>query len=309
MLSAPIEFSVQAAAGEARAWTDLARRCEDLGVRALLAPDHPGDSPSPFVALAAAAAVTHELRLGTYVVNAGVREPIHIATDAATLDLLSAGRAEVGLGAGHTPAEWEMIGRERPSPAERVRRLIRVAAAVRHLLEGQTVPAADVGAARDLVLSELRPIQDRVPLLIGGTSAKLLQFAGGHADAVGLTGLGRTLADGHRHEVGWSTAQVDRHVGHVRAGADQAGRPAPALEALVQVLALTPDRASVLGQLAARLQCETADLEEAPYVLAGTPEQIASQLHEFRRRWGITRYVVRDHALDDLEPVLGALQR
>src|SRR5882724_8802882 len=102
---AMVTFSVAAQPAGAAEWLDLARRAESLGLDSLYVPDHPGTCASPFVALAAAAAVTTRLRLGSYVSNAGVREPILLASDVATLDVVSGGRAVLGLGAGHTPAE------------------------------------------------------------------------------------------------------------------------------------------------------------------------------------------------------------
>ncbi|MGC0272940.1 LLM class flavin-dependent oxidoreductase [Pseudactinotalea sp. Z1739] len=304
-----VEFSVQAEPQDAAGWTELARRTEGLGMRALLVADHPGAGASPFVALAAAAAVTSTLRLGSYVVNAGVREPIHIAADVATLDVVSAGRAEVGLGAGHTPGEWEMIGRARPTASERVRHLTTTASAVRRLLDGQAVPAQDVGALSDLRLDEPRPVQDHVPLLVGGTSATMLRWAGGNADAVGLTGLGATRPDGHRHEVAWSPEQVDRHVARVREGADRAGRPMPGLEALVQVLAIADERQDVLAGIAADLETPANRFDDVPYILVGTREQILEQLEATRQRWGITRFVVRAGALEAAADLLAALGR
>ena len=96
-------LSLQARPRDARSWLQLAQRCEESGFDALLAADHPGSSASPFVALAAAAAVTSTLGLGSYVSNTGVREPVLLAADVATLDVVSDGRARLGLGAGHTP--------------------------------------------------------------------------------------------------------------------------------------------------------------------------------------------------------------
>src|SRR5680860_1196889 len=116
-------FSIQARPRDARSWLQLAQWCEKSGFDALLAADHPGSSASPFVALAAAASVTSTLGLGSYVSNAGIREPVLLASDVATLDVVSHGRARLGLGAGHTPAEWGAVGRVRPSVAGRVRRL------------------------------------------------------------------------------------------------------------------------------------------------------------------------------------------
>jgi probable F420-dependent oxidoreductase len=255
MSKLPIQVSLQASPQDAQSWINLTRRCEDAGFRALLVSDHPGSGPSPFIALAAAATTaTTTLRLGTYVLNTGIRDALLIAADTTTLDVVSGGRAEVGLGAGHTPAEWEMIGRTRPDAAGRVRHLIDVAGAVRTLLDGETVPAADVGAgpdiARDVTLTAPRPVQPRVPLLIGGNHPELLAWAGAHADAVGLSGLGRTLADGHSHTVDWSPARIEASVAAVNSGAKAAGRNLPPLEALVQVVTITDDRRSAVAELA-----------------------------------------------------------
>jgi hypothetical protein len=109
-----VSFSVQASPADTDGWLRLAARCEAAGFDALLVADHPGSDASAFVALAAAAAVTSTIGLGSYVSNAAVREPILLATDVATLDVVSNGRARLGIGAGHTPAEWHAIGRQRP---------------------------------------------------------------------------------------------------------------------------------------------------------------------------------------------------
>ena len=101
----------------------LAQRVEALGFDALLVGDHRDSGASPWLALASAAAVTERIRLGTYVLQAGVREPLDMANDAATLDLLDPGRVVLGMGAGHTPVEWGAIGRRRPAPAKRIARL------------------------------------------------------------------------------------------------------------------------------------------------------------------------------------------
>ena len=111
-----IRFGLQAGVDrDPRAWLDLAKRAEDSGFDALYVGDHPGVTASPFAALAAAASVTTTLKVGTYVLNAGVRDPLAIASDAATVDVLSGGRFVLGLGAGHTPAEWTMTGRVFPA--------------------------------------------------------------------------------------------------------------------------------------------------------------------------------------------------
>ncbi|SBT65188.1 probable F420-dependent oxidoreductase, MSMEG_2516 family [Micromonospora sediminicola] len=300
-------FSVQARPTDAASWVELARTVEAAGFDALSAADHPGSGPSPFVALAAAATVTGTLRLRSYVSNAGVREPVLLAADVATLDVVSGGRAGLGLGAGHTPAEWRAVGRERPDVAGRVRRCVAVAEAVRALLAGDEVtvdtPDLTAHAAR---LDAPRPVQDRIPLTVGTANSTLLRWAGAHADVVGLTGFGRTLADGHQHEARWRADQIEAQLAHVAAGA--AGRDAPpVLEALVQRFAVTDDAESVAAQTAAETGLTPAEVLATPFVLAGTADEIATAVAAHERRWGVTRFVVRADAVAALAPLLHRL--
>ncbi|MGH3730397.1 MAG: TIGR03621 family F420-dependent LLM class oxidoreductase [Micromonosporaceae bacterium] len=301
-------FSLQAEPSDAQRWLDLARRCEAAGFDSLLVPDHPGVAASPFVALAAAAAVTSTIRLGPYVSNTGVREPMPLAADVATLDVISGGRARLGLGAGHTPAEWRAVGRERPDVAGRVRRCIAVAVAVQALLGGESVtvdsPALTV---RDALLTEPRPVQQPIPLTVGTSNTHLLRWAGAHADIVGLSGLGRTHADGHTHDVRWRADQIDAQLSRVARGA--AGRDTPPrLEALVQTFAVTDDAAAAVANIAAHSGLSVDELLATPYVLAGTEEEIVSAITRHERRWGISRYVVRGAALEHAAPIIARLK-
>ena len=275
----PVTFALQAQPTDAVQWQALARRAEAAGFVAFLVADHPGSSASPFVALAAAASVTESIALGTYVVNAGVREPLHIAADVATLDVCSGGRALLGIGAGHTPAEWTMIGRERPPPAARVEQMIECVDTVVGLLAGEMQP---------------RPIQARIPLLIGGGNARLVRYAAEHADIVGISGLGRTLADGHTHEVRWRADAIERTIALIR----ESGRE-PVIDALVQHVEITDDRFAAAEKLARDIPyIDADDLLACPFVLIGTEAQLRDEVHRHRDRWGITRFTVRANALD-----------
>ncbi|WP_326550586.1 LLM class flavin-dependent oxidoreductase [Micromonospora sp. NBC_01813] len=300
-------ISLQASPSDAGSWLRLARKCETAGFDALLVADHPGAAASPFVALAAAAAVTSTIGLGSYVSNAGVREPILLAADVATLDVVSGGRARLGLGAGHTPAEWEAIGRHRPDVAGRVRRCIAVAEAVRALLDGEQVnadtPEVTARAAR---LIGPRPVRERVPLTVGTGNSHLLRWAGANADVVGLTGFGRTLPDGHTHQTRWRRDEIEAQLGHIAAGAHGRDDP-PQLEALVQKVIVTDDAEADAAGISAALGMTVAELLATPFVLIGTEAEILSAIAEHERRWGVTRYVVREDALDPLTPVLGEL--
>ncbi|MFD1659621.1 LLM class flavin-dependent oxidoreductase [Streptomyces caeni] len=304
-----VSISIQADLKDARSWSALAQRCEAAGFEALLAPDHPGTAASPFAALATAAAVTKRVGLGSYVSHAGVREPLLLASDVATLDVVSDGRARLALGAGHTPVEWAMLGSNRPDVGGRVQRFIAVAEACRALLAGDEVtldgPYVYARAAR---LESPRPVQSRVPFTFGGGNSTLLRWAGQHADVVALSGLGRTLADGHSHETRWRVDDIDRQVELIEQGA--VGRKAPPpREALVQVVEITDDAEAAAHRLAARFGSTERDVLSSPYVWIGTEGEILEAMADHERRWGITRYVVREPALDAAENLITRLHR
>jgi probable F420-dependent oxidoreductase len=301
---ADIDVSVQAQPAELRSWLSLARRLESAGFRGLVMGDHPGSGASPWPALGAAAAVTQTLELGTRVVQAGVREPMHVAADAATLDILAPGRVTLGVGAGHTPREWADISRGRPGARQRAQRLVEFIETLAALLKGQTV-ARD---GRYLMLHGSRldglPAGGRVRLAVGGGHPLILRAAARHADVVSLAGLGRTLPDGHHHEVRWSRDDLRRQLRMVEEEAESAGTR-PVIEVLVQVVRVTENRAAAVEEISAELAGATADdVSRTPFLLIGSHAEMAAQLRRQAEEFGITRYIVREQAVFDIEPVL-----
>ena len=302
-----IRVSVQASPTDLASWLTLARTLESSGFSGLLLGDHPGSAASPWPALGCAAAVTRTLTLGSYVVQAGVREPIHVAAEAATLDILAPGRVLLGIGAGHTPREWENIGHVRPAPRQRAERLTEFVDAVVRLLRGEIVTRG----GQYLTLRDSRlehPLTGRgVRLAVGGGHPEVLRAAARHADVVGLAGLGRTLADGHHHEARWNPADLQRQLRLVREEAEHAGR-APIIEALVHVVTVTKDRAAVADEIARCIPGTSAqDVTRTPFALIGTHGEMAAQMRRQSDEFGITSYVVRDAALPDLTRVLALL--
>ena len=116
-----------------------ALRAEQLGFDVVLAADHVGPGWAPMPMLAAVAAVTERVRLGTLVLNNDMRNPVQLAWEAATIDRLSGGRFELGLGAGHTPSEYAATGLERSGAADRKRRLAESVEIIRGLVDGEVV--------------------------------------------------------------------------------------------------------------------------------------------------------------------------
>ncbi len=272
-----------------------ARAAEDAGFAMVTAADHPGTCASPAAVLGALAVTTSTVKLCGYVINAGTHEPLDLASDVATIDQLSGGRAILGIGAGHTPAEWSMYARHYPSARERVDRLVELVDVTTRLLDGETVTFhGEHIHTNSAVLTEPRPVSARVPVLIGGGGSRVLELAGRVGDIVSYTGLGRTLDDGHYHEVRWSPDHIDMALSIVREAATAAGRAGPVVDILVQYNVVTGDRAETLARLMSRAGLPQEILDQAPFLLVGTITQQLDQILRNRERWGITSYTVRD---------------
>src|SRR5271163_1723466 len=130
--------------GTARSWADQARKAEDLGYSTLLMPDHFGDQLAPIPALVAAADATSTLKVGALVFDNDYRHPLILAKEAATLDLLSDGRLELGLGAGWMKSDYEESGIAYDPPGVRVDRFEEAVAIITGLLES-TAPFSFAG--------------------------------------------------------------------------------------------------------------------------------------------------------------------
>jgi alkanesulfonate monooxygenase SsuD/methylene tetrahydromethanopterin reductase-like flavin-dependent oxidoreductase (luciferase family) len=134
------------------------------------------------------------------VLNNDFHHPVHLARELASLDQLSGGRLEVGIGAGHAFTEYAAIGQQFDPPAVRKGRLAEAVELLRHLLDGESVSFAGEHYHLDSVRT-MRALQPHVPILVAVNGRRALAHAAGHADVIGLSGLGRTLPDGQRHEV------------------------------------------------------------------------------------------------------------
>jgi probable F420-dependent oxidoreductase len=304
-MTRPLRIGYQLAARRKGDPVSSAIRAEALGFDIVLAADHVGPGWSPMPTLAAVAAATTRVRLGSLVLNNDMRNPVQLAWEASTIDRLSGGRFELGLGAGHTPAEYDATGIERWAPAGRKRRLAESVEIIRGLLDGESVDYDGehhriAGARID------RSEQAHLPILVGGNGAALLAHAGAHADIIGLQGLGRTLADGHSHDVKWSAAHIDEQIDQVRVGA---GARFDDIEfnAMVQVVEITDDREAALAAVCEEVDgLSMDDASSTPYMLIGTVDEIVQHMNLCNERWGISYFAVRE--LDGFEPILRALR-
>jgi probable F420-dependent oxidoreductase len=255
-----------------------ARWAEEQGFDVVTTADH-HHSTSPFVMLAAAAAVTERVRLRTYVLNVGFWNPGLLARDVATLDVVSGGRVEVGLGAGHRPLEHEALGLPYPPFAERVAGLARFAAELRrHLEDPQLRPA---------------PVQRPVPLHVGAMSTAALEVAAAVGDLVALGGGMQLKGAPPGTFTLASPTDTDARVRGVQAARERRGLPPARLDALLQTVLL--DRGA--DDLAAEWEKESGgairaeDIVDSPFFLAArSAEDAADELLRRSERWGITSW-------------------
>lgn len=303
-MSRPFRFACQFSNQDGDGPVEVARRAEAAGFDVVTLSDHVGPGVAPMPTLGAVAEATSTIRLGTFVLNATMRNPVQLAWEASTIDQLSNGRFELGLGAGHTPHEYDETGIERLAAVDRKRQLAEQIEIVRALLDGQTVDYD--GEHHQLKGAAIgKAVQQRLPILVGGNGEALLGHAGAHADIIGLQGLGKTLEDGHRHNVKWTSEHLDVQLGQVRVGA---GDRFDDLEfnALVQVMEVTEDAPSVVAGLLDRVDgLSAADAADTPYALIGTVDEIVAKLERCRERWGITYFTVRE--VEAFAPVIAAL--
>ena len=304
----PFRFGVNVrTAGLGADWADKARKVEALGYSVLCVPDHLAELLAPLPALAAAAAATKHLRVGTAVLNNDFRHPVLLAREAATLDVLSDGRLELGLGAGHMQSEYEQVGLAFDPGATRVERLEEAVVIVKRLLEGEPVT---FGGRHYRVTGHTihpRPIQrPRPPVFIGGNAPRLLTVAAREADIVGLTGITFRRGGKEPDVSDFRASVVDERVRLVR---ETAGDRSLELNALVQRVIVTDDRRKAAEELAVGrwAQLRPEEILESPYVLVGTEDRIVEDLQARRERWGISYVTTHELFMDALAPIVARL--
>jgi probable F420-dependent oxidoreductase len=305
----PFRFGVNLRGADSHAdWLDKARKVEALGYSTLLVPDHLAEILPPLVALASAAEVTSTLRLGTCVLNNDFRHPVLLAREAAAIDLLSDGRLELGMGAGHMQSEYEQAGLPFDPAPVRIARLGESVRIVKSLLAGETTSFDGRFYQVNEHTGYPLPVQKpRPPIFIGGNGRTVLSLAAREADIVGFTGLGFPKGAREVDVVGFKPERVDERVSLVRS---EAGARFDRLElnALVQRVVVADDRQSAAAEIAAQWSAlSVEDVLQTPYALLGTVDQMVEALQERRERWGLSYVVVHEWSLDTLAPVVARL--
>ncbi len=296
MSDRPFRFGVVAAqAGSGDEWVAKARRVEALGYGTLVVPDTLQHSLAPLPALAIAAAATTSLRVGTYVLANDYRNPVLLAKETATLDRLTGGRFELGLGAGRPSAEVDarMLGLPFGRGGERLARLAEALALIKPLLAGEQVSAPGPHyAAAGATISPLPLQQPRPPILVAGSGSRLLALAAREADIVGL-GVAPDATE----------AVVAEKVDLLReAAGDRFGH----LELNLNLMAVG---GTLPRWIAAQFGARAAHYarSEAVPVLTGDTDAMCETLLRRRASLGISYVMVADELLEVFAPVVARL--
>ncbi len=289
------------------------RTAERCGYDVVLVPDHLGN-PAPFPTLAAAADATHRMRVGTLVLNVGFWNPHLLAREVGTVDRLTGGRLELGLGAGHMKWEFDAAGVPWESFSARVDRTERVIDELGRLFASEGY-------------EEQRPLRERYdlppqtpvqrqgfdgsgpPLLVGGTGDRVLSLAASRADTVGVGGAYQVQGQPPGTFRLGTAAEAEERVRFVR---ERAGERVSEVEfnVLVQYVQVTPDRRGVAEKLVAEHMpfFSVEEALETPFLLIGTEEQIAELLRANREHYGFSYISVHGPHMRELAPVIERLR-
>lgn len=308
MTSRPFRFGVQAdGAGltSASAWRELARRVEGQGYDVLTMPDHFADQLAPVPALMAAADATERLRIGALVWDNDYKHPVVLAKELATMDVLSEGRVEVGIGAGWMRTDYEAAGMPYDSNAVRVDRLEEAL----QVLKGAFSPGAFSFEGTHYTITNYdglpKPAQSPwPPILIGGGGKRVLTIAARHADIIGING---TMMHGaiDASALATMTAEaVDAKVSLVNEAG--AGREFE-LNVRAFMVQVTDDRSAAADQIGAVVGFTSEQILESPFALIGNSKQLADDLLARRARWGFSYIIVGASDIDAFAPVVEEL--
>jgi probable F420-dependent oxidoreductase len=310
----PFRFLGIAAPGvvDGRELTETARRAESMGYSALVLPDHLVEQHAPVPVLATVAAVTERLRIGTFVLNADLRHPAVLAQDLASLDVLSGGRLEIGIGAGWNRPEYDAIGLPFRPVGTRVARLAEAVAVLKGCFGAGPFSFAGEHFTVTGHDGQPKPVQrPHPPLFLGGGGRRLLTLAGRQADIVGLAprllpgDQTRPRPDPHS----LTAAATAEKINWVRqAAGDRFDRLELNTYPTGGGFVITNDARAEAQRRADRLrevtgiEISAGEVLESPHIFIGSVDGLTRKLLELRERFGISSIMVGE--IDEAAPVV-----
>ena len=300
----PFRFGVQLSALPAAGWAARIRHIEALGYASVFWPDHFGVQWEPVAALAAAAAVSERLAIGSLVYDVDYRHPVVLAKAAATIHLLSGGRHEFGIGAGWMESDYREAGIPFDPPGARIERLDEALRIIRSMwTEERTTFEGRHYAVRGIARAAELPEGPPPRILVGGGGRRVLSLAGRHADIVGINVKadgGRVTPDTVRD---LAPERVREKVRWVREAAERAGRDPDAIElsSLSFVVAISDDPRGLREALARNSGMSADEVADCPLFLTGPAAEVRDRLEKRREETGISYVVVHGEDPDLLE--------
>ena len=293
---------------------DTARRAEDSGYATFLIRDHFIEAPfghqlAPLTALATVAAATTRLRIGSLVLSNDYRHPVILAKEIATLDVLSNGRVELGLGAGFSKAEYDGAGLPFDPPGVRVDRFEESIRVLKGLFAEGPLTFCGKHYAITNLDSYPKPAQrPHPPILIGAAGKRMLAIAAREADIIGFQTVSTAHGVMSDDPSGRLAPAVSARVEQVR---QIAGARLDRIElSMVATVVLAEERRAA----AERFACERGwagisaeQVLEMPSVFIGSIDRVVDEMRARREQYGISYYVVLDRAVQAVAPIVGRL--
>ena len=299
----PFRFGVQIARTRPLAeWIAAGQRAEALGYDVFLMPDHFGAQLGIMPALAMIAAHTSTIRLGTLVLQNDLRHPALLMKDVATLDILSEGRVELGIGAGGSfPPDFRWTGIPFDPPGTRVSRLEETVRVLKGLATEGPFSFSGTFFTFDAYEAWPKPLQHPVPLLIGGGGPRMLRLAARDADIVALLPSMKPEGGVFGDDIGMDA--FAEKAAYVRSVAgDRGGRLE--FNILVQQLVITEDAEAEIARLMAEQEMDDRTWFDSPMVFVGTVEEIAAKVRRVRDVVGVSYFVVFEPMMEDFAQVI-----
>ncbi len=304
----PFRFGVQLnGAPDRRTWTETARRVESLGYSVATMPDHFNQQLAPIPALQAVLDATTTLRAGALVFDNDYKHPAVLAKELATMDVLSDGRVEIGLGAGWMISDYEQLGLPYDRAGVRIDRFVEGVAVIRGAMADG--PFDHRGEHYTITGYEgfPKPVQRPCPpILIGGGGRRVLTIAAQQADIVGVNG---TLHAGMFGPEALATMTEEAVADKVAIVADAAGSRRAEIEMNIRTffVSVTDDRAGQVAAISSMIGVDESLVAASPYALVGSPSKIVEDLRERRDRFGFSYVTVSADQLDAFAPVVAEL--
>ena len=304
----PFRFGVQLGGPtDARLWVEQARRVEDLGYSTLTMPDHFTDQLAPVPALTAVAAATTTLRVGALVLDNDYRHPVVLAKELATMDVLSDGRVDIGIGAGWMEADYRSAGIPYDRAGLRVDRLAEALAVIKGAMgdgsfsfEGTHYTITDYDG-------QPKPAQrPHPPILIGGGGRRVLSIAAREADIVGINGQMTAGVIGPEAIATMTYEAVAERLALVR---EVAGPRVEDIELNIRafIVRITDDRANAVSQIASFVQVDDEMIATSPLALIGSVDEVTETLVRRREELGFSYVIVGGDDVEPFAPVVARL--